>query len=54
VVGSEEGAKGKLFRGLGNGELVGIAGALLWLDEHAEVHGRMLASDDGAARPRPA
>ena len=59
VVGSEEGRIAELFGGLGNGELVGVAGALLWLDEDTKFHGHLsflwlIARVERPQRARPA
>ena len=46
MVGSEERRVAKRFRGFGDGELVGVGGALLRFDEYAEVHGLSLEVTD--------
>ena len=44
VVGSEESCEAEPFGELGDGELVSVAGALLWLDEDTEFHGHLCIS----------
>src|SRR5690606_14289171 len=54
VVGAEERVEAELLGRLRDGELVGVAGALLGLGEDPEVHGPSLPGDGARARRRPA